>query len=248
MKRKIFAIPIIIFGLLLIYLLISYNLIYYRIGHSSLAWLEVDFMYKFNEQQTSTPLKLVTLGDSLTYGQGADNFEESYPYLLAKDLAGEKQAVDLLPLAYPGDTTADLIKNYLEDAVASKPDIATVLIGVNDMHNRISLPEFKANYQKIINALKTNPNTKIYLISMPFIGDQNLMFPPYQNYFFEQTQKYNEVIKTLAQENQVEYLDITTDTVELFKKSGNHYSSDHFHPSAEGYKIFEQLIYAGINK
>ena len=116
------------------------------------------------------------------------------------------------------------------------------------MHNRISLPEFKANYQKIINALKTNPNTKIYLISMPVIGDQNLMLPPYQNYFFEQTQKYNEVIKKLAQENQVEYLDITTDTVELFKKSGNHYSSDHFHPSAEGYKIFEQLIYAGINK
>ena len=248
MKRPIFAIPIIIFGLLLIYLLISYNLVYYRIGHSGLAWLEVDSMYKFNEQQTSTPLKLVTLGDSLTYGQGADNFEESYPYLLAKDLAGEKQAVDLLPLAYPGDTTADLIKNYLEDAVASKSDIATVLIGVNDMHNRISLPEFKANYQKIITALKTNPNTKIYLISMPFIGDQNLMLFPYQNYFLEQTQKYNEVIKTLAQENQVEYLDITTNTVELFKKSGSHYSSDRFHPSAEGYKLFEQLIYAGISK
>ena len=83
---------------------------------------------------------------------------------------------------------------------------------------------------------------------MPFIGDKFLMLPPYQKHFLNETEKYNEVIKTLAQENQVEYLDITTDTTELFKKSGNHYSLDHFHPSAVGYKIFAQLIYASINQ
>lgn len=248
MKRPIIAILIVVFGLLLIYLLISYNSIYYRIGHSGISLLKVENMYNFNEQLESAPIKISALGDSLTYGQGADNFSESYPYLLAKNIAGEKQAVNLLPLAFPGDMTSDLIKNYLNQAVNFQPDIATVLIGVNDMHNRVPLAEFKENYQKIINTLKINPQTKIYLISLPFIGDDVLMLPPYQKYFLEETKKYNEVVKALAKENQVEYIDITTETAELFKKSGKHYSADHFHPSALGYKIFEQLIYAGINQ
>ncbi len=248
MKRPIIAILIVVFGLLLIYLLISYNSIYYRIGHSGISLLKVENMYNFNEQLESAPIKISALGDSLTYGQGADNFSESYPYLLAKNIAGEKQAVNLLPLAFPGDMTSDLIKNYLNQAVNFQPDIATVLIGVNDMHNRVPLAEFKENYQKIINTLKINPQTKIYLISLPFIGDDVLMLPPYQKYFLEETKKYNEVVKALAKENQVEYIDITTETAELFKKPGKHYSADHFHPSALGYKIFEQLIYAGINQ
>lgn len=248
MKRPIIAIPIIIFGILLIYLLLSFNAIYYRIGHSNISLLKVESMYNFNEQLENGPIKISTLGDSLTYGQGADNFSEAYPYLLAKKIAGEKQTVTLTPLAFPGAMTSDLINNYLDQVVAFQPDIATVLIGVNDLHNHVSLLEFKENYQKIINSLKTNPQTKIYLISLPFIGDNVLMLPPYQKYFFEETKKYNEIIKTLAKENQVEYIDITTETAELFKKSGNHYSADHFHPSALGYKIFEQLIYAGINQ
>ncbi len=248
MKRPIIAIPIIIFGILLIYLLLSFNAIYYRIGHSNISLLKVESMYNFNEQLENGPIKISTLGDSLTYGQGADNFSEAYPYLLAKKIAGEKQTVTLAPFAFPGAMTSDLINNYLDQVVAFQPDIATVLIGVNDLHNRVSLLEFKENYQKIITALKTNPQSKIYLISLPFIGDNVLMLPPYQKYFFEETKKYNEVVKALAKENQVEYIDITTETAELFKKSGNHYSADHFHPSALGYKIFEQLIYAGINQ
>lgn len=248
MKRPIIAIPIIIFGILLIYLLLSFNAIYYRIGHSNISLLKVESMYNFNEQLENGPIKISTLGDSLTYGQGADNFSEAYPYLLAKKIAGEKQTVTLAPFAFPGAMTSDLINNYLDQVVAFQPDIATVLIGVNDLHNRVSLLEFKENYQKIITALKTNPQSKIYLISLPFIGDNVLMLPPYQKYFFEETKKYNEVVKALAKENQVEYIDITTETAELFKKSGNHYSADHFHPSALGYKIFEQLIYAGINR
>lgn len=248
MKRPIIAIPIIIFGILLIYLLLSFNAIYYRIGHSNISLLKVESMYNFNEQLENGPIKISTLGDSLTYGQGADNFSEAYPYLLAKKIAGEKQTVNLAPLAFPGAMTSDLINYYLDQAVAFQPDIATVLIGVNDLHNHVSLLEFKENYQKIITTLKTNPQSKIYLISLPFIGDNVLMLPPYQKYFFEETKKYNEIIKTLAKENQVEYIDITTETAELFKKSGNHYSADHFHPSALGYKIFEQLIYASINQ
>lgn len=248
MKRPIIAIPIILFGILLIYLLLAYNSIYYRIGSSNIPILKVEAMYNFNENQEGPVIKIAALGDSLTYGQGANDFTESYPYLLAKSLAGEKQAISLSPFAFPGAMTSDLIDNFLDQAVAFQPDIATILIGVNDMHNHISLPDFKKNYQKIISDLKTNPQTKIYLISMPFIGDEVLMLPPYQKHFFQETEKYNEVIKTLAQENQVEYLDITTDTTELFKKSGDHYSLDHFHPSAIGYKIFAQLIYASINQ
>jgi lysophospholipase L1-like esterase len=69
------------------------------------------------------------------------------------------------------------------------------------------------------------------------------MPPPYQQYFISKTTEFNESIKKLAEKNQIEFIDITSDTIETFKKPGDHYSKDHFHPSALGYKLFEQSIY-----
>ncbi|MFZ4648644.1 MAG: SGNH/GDSL hydrolase family protein [Patescibacteria group bacterium] len=248
MRKKFF----IVFGAVLVlavsYLLIINPLIYYRIGRGNLPYLDVSPMYKFNEQADSKPLTYVAMGDSLTYGAGVNNFKESYSYLIAQKLANNNTGVRLLPLAFPGYKSGDLLGNLLVSAVSAQPDIVTIMIGVNDIHGRVPITEFKDNYQKIITKLKSDPKTKIYLVSIPFIGDSNLMPFPYQEYFVAQTKEYNEQIKSLAKENKVTFIDITTDTLETFEKSGTHYSVDRFHPSAEGYKLFAKLIYEHLSK
>jgi lysophospholipase L1-like esterase len=232
-----------IFLSIIIYLVVVYPSIYYRIGQGNLPFLDVKPMYKFNENLSSEKIIYVAMGDSLTYGAGVDNFSDAYPYLIAKKIAGENQSVTLFPLAFPGYKSTDLTGNLLSSAIAAKPNIVTIMIGVNDIHSQVSLSDFEQNYQLIINDLKTKTTAKIYLISLPFIGDSSLMPPPYQQYFISKTTEFNESIKKLAEKNQIEFIDITSDTIETFKKPGDHYSKDHFHPSALGYKLFEQSIY-----
>ena len=46
----------------------------------------------------------------------------------------------------------------------------------------------------------------------------------------------------------LKYIDLYTQTEELFKKNGSHYAADFFHPSTQGYKIWADLIYADTSQ
>lgn len=149
--------------------------------------------------------------------------------------------------AVPGARTDDLLNGLLPAAIRDNPDIVTVLIGVNDVHNDTNRAEFSANYENIIMRLRKETKAKIYLINIPFIGADNLILPPYNYLFDARTKQFNKVIQELAIKYQIKYIDLYTPTKNLFTKSGSHYAADLFHPSAEGYKIWADLIYANFN-
>jgi lysophospholipase L1-like esterase len=189
----------------------------------------------------------VALGDSLTAGVGANYDRESYPYLIAQKLGFETEVI-LSNFSLPGLKTRDLKNEFLALAIAAKPDLVTVLIGVNDIHGNISLVEFKKNYEEILSGLKKQTSAKIYVINIPLIGADTLILPPYNLYFDWQTKKFNQTIKDLAQIYQVKYIDLYTPTVGGFKKAGVHYSPDLFHPSAVGYASWAKIIYDNFNQ
>jgi lysophospholipase L1-like esterase len=241
-------------GLLLISLAVAvyfnraYAHIYKTLGVAGLKPVDYTQTYYLNNMVKNFGLVYVSLGDSLTAGVGADNYQESYPYLLATKLGGPEQGVVLKDYSLTGAKTSDLLKSLLPAAVSSNPDIVTLLIGVNDIHNQVSLNDFRNNYEQILDRLTAETTARVYAVSIPFIGADNLMLPPYQFYFDYQTKRFNAVIKELATKYGVEYLDLYTPTLSLFKKSGRHYSADLFHPSAAGYKIWAEIIYDNIHK
>lgn len=248
MRNKILLITFIILGLALLYLWFGYAAIYDQIGDRALTNMNISSVYKFNEQSSGEPLVYVALGDSLTYGVGADSYQESFPYLLADKLAGENKPLTLIPLAFPGIKTVDIINNFLDQAISLQPDVITLLIGVNDIHNKDSLTKFNKHYNDLVSSLKTKTKADIYLISLPFIGDKTLMPSPWQEIFLERTIQFNKEIEKIAIDNDLVFIDITSSTQELFKNNGDHYATDHFHPSSLGYKLFENLIYERLNK
>lgn len=200
-----------------------------------------------NNNIASSSLTYVALGDSLTAGVGTDNYENSYPYLLAQYFAGNDYQINLQSRSYPGLRTADLLKDYLPEAIKDNPDIVTLLIGVNDIHGQISAKNFRRNYENILKSLTTETKAKIYVINIPFIGSDKLIWPPYNYFFNYKTRQFNKIIKELADKYSVKYIDLYTPTEDLFRDSGSHYAADFFHPSAEGYKIWADLIYADIS-
>ncbi len=125
------------------------------------------------------PLTVVTLGDSLTQGDGDDGIGGGYPARLQQRLAASHPGSTVRNLGQSGWTSDDLINTQLEPAVAalrSAPSghtpVALVWIGSNDLfglynwvcdndyHNNFAACErdgeqnFRNNLQRILSTLK----------------------------------------------------------------------------------------------
>jgi len=238
---------------LLTYFNRSYAYIYQKIDQARLKSPDKTRVYliennmNIGSQTAKTSLTYAALGDSLTAGVGVDDYRESYPYLLAQYFAGNDYQITLKDRAVPGAKTKDLLSGLLPGTIDDDPDIVTVLIGVNDIHGEISQEDFKDNYDNILKRLASETKAKIYVINIPLIGANNLLLPPYNYLFDARTKEYNKIIQELALKYNVKYIDLYTPTESLFKTNGSHYAADFFHPSAEGYKIWADLIYASLN-
>ncbi len=231
-----------------IYLYVANGFIYYRIGQGNLVLPHRQLSYYMANNENSTNITYVALGDSLTSGVGADKYEESYPYILATKMSEAGNTITSKNFSAPGAQTKDLIYSFLNPAIEANPDIVTILIGVNDVHNHIGTDQFKRNYKYIIEKILKETKAKIYLINIPSIGSDTIILPPLNYYFDSETDKYNDVIKELAVKYNLTYIDLNSPTKTLFKTDGTHYSVDSFHPSAYGYKLWANIIYDRLNQ
>ena len=246
--RKVIYIIIALIVLIGVYLYLANAYIYYKIGRANLSATLTDKVYAFNPELSSRPITYLALGDSLTAGVGVDNYKEAYPYLVAEDLTSSSKKVNLQVLATPGYRSEDSVANYLIPASTRSADIITILIGVNDIHDRVGVDKFRSNYQTILETLTSKTKAKIYLISIPLIGSPQIVFPPYRTYFAEKTELYNQAIKDLAKTYKVNYIDINSGTEDLFRNNSKFYAADLFHPSNLGYKLWANIIYDSLNQ
>lgn len=80
------------------------------------------------------PLRFVALGDSLTEGVGdpvGDRWR-GWAALLARGLAPVDAAVEFTNLALSGAQSRDVLERQTPEALALRPDVVSVVIGVND--------------------------------------------------------------------------------------------------------------------
>ena len=244
MNKKIYiilAVVLVVVG----YIFFSYRYFYYRLHAGHLMWPDKQGTYQVvnDTKQNGNNKKLyIALGDSLTSGVGVNDYKQSYPYLIAEELANRGQVVTLINQSYPGYKVIDLVNNKLDPTILSKPDLITILIGVNDAHGGVSADAFNKNYDYTLSRLTKETNAKIYLISIPFLGKNSALLPPYNYYFDMKTRNLNKIVKNLANQYSVSYIDLYSATNNVFKKDGSHYSRDGYHPSAVGYKTWARVM------
>lgn len=193
-------------------------------------------------------LTYVALGDSLTAGVGASSYEKSFPYLLSQKLATGQTQVTLKDLAVPGYKTQDLLDSWLGGTITIQPNVVTLLVGVNDIHSNVSTATFKKNYQTILDELTKATAAKVYVIGLPAVGSNQTLWFPYNYYFRWRTHAFNNIIKQLAEQYGLTYVDLDTPTATALKHSGTYYAIDSFHPADQGYENWAQIIYDGFNK
>jgi lysophospholipase L1-like esterase len=235
------------FLVLVIYLWTSYVYIYYKIGSTALPATDTTYSFDINPLQSENNLMYAALGDSLTAGVGVDTYTQSYPYVLAQKIAVSYDNLTLKDFSYPGAKTSNIIDDLLTPVITSQPDVVTILIGINDIHGRVSPETFNNNYRYILERLEKETTAKIYLISIPYLGSHSLLLPPFNYYFHFRVDQYNKIIKSLAHTYNLNYIDITSPTAQI-SQLNSYYAADLFHPNANIYALWAHIMYDNLGQ
>ena len=108
-------------------------------------------------------MKYLALGDSYTIGTGASDQSRSWPSIIARRLNAE-----LTNPAVNGYTTLDLIRDELPYLERLRPELVSILIGVNDLVQGRPPEQYQDSLSRIYDAvldLETPP--RVVAISIP---------------------------------------------------------------------------------
>lgn len=158
-------------------------------------------------------------GKKLVAVIGGDVVHGNISYNFVEDAAKRKGCHDyqFINDGVNGSTSFDVLKR-LDQVIACSPDFAIILVGLNDasakiapelakrknrMHEQSEKPSllvYERNLMQIVNRLKTETSANIALLSLPVAGE-NLFSKANK-----EIDQYNEVIKKVAEINNVSYL------------------------------------------
>lgn len=246
MKYLIIVLIILGFGL---YLNRAYAYIYksLKAGNLTNPTTHQTITAPFSANAFTKKIVYVALGDSLTAGVGATAEDKTYPYRVAKLLTEKQNAqATVINLGWPGATAEDVLEIQVPQVAQFHPDIITVAVGVNDMHNQVPSGLFQHTMSAIVDKL-SGTTKHLNIINVPYLGDKSIFIPPYRLYFDWQTRRYNSALNSALAGRQIKIIDAYSLTREKAMAGSQYYSTDNFHPSDAGYDFWSKTIYDNLD-
>ncbi|MHB1460852.1 MAG: SGNH/GDSL hydrolase family protein [Armatimonadota bacterium] len=195
-----------------------------------------------------TNLTILFQGDSVTdAGRSRTNDAElggGYPMFIQGQLSATHPAhnITILNRGISGDRTIDLVNRWTEDCIELKPDVVSILIGVNDTWRRYdsndptSTEEYARNFGTMLERVKTELDAKIVIIE-PFV----LPVSPAQNDWREDLDPKIHVARALAQKYDAIYIPMDGIFASAACHTGlSYWASDGVHPTSAGHSLIAQ--------
>ncbi len=141
---------------------------------------------------------------------------------------------DVYNCGVDGDYVVDVLKRFNVETEARNPNVIILAIGINDTPhtsnpNGTPLEKFETQYKELVEKAKKFTD-KIVIIGLTNVDDEKT-----NGYKNESIEKYNEIIKKLASEQNLSFVNVFgTLSISEFE--------DGLHPNAKGHrKIFEKV-------
>lgn len=166
--------------------------------------------------------QVLVLGDSLSYGTGA-NPHEDYPSLLAANTGW-----NIINAGVPGDTSADGLARLPELLAEYEPKVLMIELGGNDFLHNVPSSQTVTNLKMIIQTAKSK-NMTILLVAIPEFKPLKAAVGGLSDH---------PLYQKLAEETGV----ILIENVFSDVLSKNSLKSDHIHPNAKGYRMVEEIL------
>lgn len=190
------------------------------------------------------PINYLALGDSTGVGVGARN--GGYVERLFKRIFAERPDALLTNLCFSGATTSDVLREQLTPGVATKPNLVTLGIGINDIGHGVSLDQFARNYEKILSTLRNETEARIVVANIPDISSAPRI-PDFARSQYQQTIiAFNQQLEVIAARHEATIFDVYTITHDQLQAHPEFFSSDGFHPSDAGYELWADQMWPVI--
>jgi lysophospholipase L1-like esterase len=182
--------------------------------------------------------RILFQGDSITDGNRGRSPDPNhilghgYVFIIAAKYgaAFPDLKLDFLNRGISGNTVLELEKRWQKDALDLKPDVLSILIGVNDEGRGVPLDQYEEVYEKLITQAKAaNPKIKLVLCA-PFVKPTGKIS--------EGIRKRQEVVAKLAQKHGAALVQFQPVFDEAAKRApADYWIWDNVHPTYRGHQL-----------
>ena len=190
-------------------------------------------------------VRILFQGDSITDGNRGRSADPNhilghgYAFIIAAKFgaAFPERKLEFFNRGVSGNTVLDLEKRWQKDALDLKPDVLSILIGVNDRGRKVPFDQYEQTYDKLITQAKAaNPQLKLVLCE-PFMLDTKATTPQHGSPN-EDIVKRQEIVARLAKKHGaalVRFQAALDRATELAPAA--HWVWDNVHPTYSGHQI-----------
>ena len=198
-------------------------------------------------------MRHILFGDSIGFGVG-DYQYGGWATRLRLCIDQEKKSKDhnLVNLSISGDTSRGLLNRMEKEAklrIRDKdPDSFKLIIAIgandskinkDDLENDISPKEFEKNIHKLIGIAKQLSCEVILIGLVPVHEPLTTPYKENKHYQVGQIEKYNQILNTSAQKNNIMFVDMFEDWMQ---RDLSQLFSDGLHPNTLGHEIMYKTI------
>ena len=166
-----------------------------------------------------------------------------YPRLLEADLMAQDGDCEVMNCGISGNRVVDLLARWKRDCLNLKPDVITILIGVNDVwhefgnHDGVSVLLFEEVYRILLReTFAALPQTRLILMGA-YVMPGPATTPDW-DVFSGEVAARREVTRKLAEEFGLTYVDLQEAFDEAQKKfPAQRWTGDGVHPTAAGHEV-----------
>lgn len=200
----------------------------------------------YGRGRTGPAVKIALLGDSSAAGYGVNEIKETPGAHLASGVAeGVDSRVYLRSLAFVGAQSSDLTRQ-IDVALTIEPDVAVILIGVNDVTHTVRPSESVRFLELGVSRLR-EAGIEVVVGTCPDLGTIEPIMPPLK-------QVARTWSRRLAAAQTIAVVEAGGRTVSLASVLGPEFAAapavffgpDKFHPSAAGYSTLASLLLPSV--
>jgi lysophospholipase L1-like esterase len=192
--------------------------------------------------------RLLFIGDSITDMKWGRNEKDrnhylghSYVYLIASRLGVDmpQARLEFFNRGISGNKVSDLKARWQKDAINMKPDLLSILIGVNDVSRGGTVEQWEADYRFILDASrKAKADLPLVLLDPFVLRSGRLKIPEVWQKWRAKVDKYGAIVAQLAND----YDAIHVKTQEVFDEAAKAVSPEQWiwdgvHPLPQGHEL-----------
>jgi lysophospholipase L1-like esterase len=213
------------------------------------------------EKLTDLPFTILFQGDSITDGNRGRNEDRNhilghgYAFSIASRLGADypERNLKFINKGVSGNTIKDLSNRWQQDTIDLKPDVVSILVGINDVYfllktNRKPEASFEELYRELIEDTRAKLPGVLLVLCEPFILPVGMVNENLTRWKAE-IQARQKVVKKLADEYKtvfVEFQKVFTQACE--KAPAPYWIWDGIHPTVPGHELMAREWLNAVSK